>query len=129
MPTARITLCRWVLAVYGLALIVAGLPLIFALRHVVRVIRWDWYDPTGLKVLGAALAALGVGALLAARDPLRERGLVLTQMVFATLAAFGLAYRLVFARDMTPHTAWVPLALVVVTLVLLLAAYPLRKPK
>ena len=68
---------------------------------------WVGFDATMVKLLGAALAALAVGSLLAARDPLRYRIMVQTEIVCTVLGALSLAWRLWFGAGTTPNFAYV----------------------
>lgn len=87
---------------------------------------FDWlpYDPTMTKMLAAALAALGVGSLLAARDPLRHRVIVQTEIVYTALSAIVLFYRAVRFPDFTPDFAWVIFAVFALFCVLFAVTYP-----
>lgn len=82
---------------------------------------------TSVRVLGAALAALGLGAAIAARDPYRHRVLIVIEMVFMALASLALAYRIVF-EDKTHDRAWLILPPMLVCLTLLGWLFPRREP-
>jgi len=84
-------------------------------------------DTTSGKVLASALLALGFGALIAARDPWRHRLVIQVLIVFTSLAALSIAYRLAFGYHQ-PDSARYVLPFAVAAPVLLMVFYP-RRPK
>ena len=105
---SRVKLCRWLLLVHFVVALVAAVPLLFFLGRAADWVNWGTHqDWTSLKVLGAAILALGVGSLLAYRDPVRYRIMVQTEILFTFVAALGLLYRLLFKGNGTPDFAWV----------------------
>lgn len=78
---------------------------------------------TSVRVLGAALAALSVGAVVAAGHPYRHRVLIALEMVFMSLASLALGYRIVF-EDKANDRAWLILPPMLACLVLLGWLFP-----
>jgi hypothetical protein len=80
-------------------------------------------------VLAAALIALGCGAVLAMRDPWRDRIVIQILIVFLVLASLAIVVRLLFHHE--PYAvdpAWMVLPLVVVAPALFAAFYPKGPP-
>jgi len=96
----------------------AGVVLTFALGPVS-----DAINQTTARVVGAALLALAVGALSAARDPAGNRTMLRVEIVFTALSALDLAYKLAIDEGGRP-VAWLLLAGLVVGTVVLVALYP-----
>ena len=120
--------CRWVLVAYFAIAMVCSLLMFLLLGRSAEWINWAWYDPTGGKVLAAAVLALGIGSLLAARDPYRHRVMVQTLIVFNAAGLVGLLYRVLFESEMTPIGAsWTFIALMTGFLVLFYVFYPQRE--
>jgi hypothetical protein len=78
------------LVVYFVGSVGIALPLLFSLGR-----AGDLVQTTSGKILGAAVLSLGVGALMAARDPWRNRVLIQVLVLFTSLSALAIAYRLV----------------------------------
>lgn len=78
---------------------------------------------TSGEVLAAAVLALGLGALSAARDPWRGRPVIQVLIAFTALAALPMIYRL--AAEHYPHDrAWVLLPIDLAIPLLLALFYP-----
>lgn len=123
--STRTRVCRWVLIAYFAVAMICSLPMFFLLGRTAQWIHWAWYDPTGGKILGAAVFALGIGALLAARDPYRHRVTVQTGIVFTAVSVVTLLYRVLFESDLTPVTAsWAFIAVMASFLILFCVFYP-----
>jgi len=122
--SARLSACRWTLIVHFVTAMVVGIPCLFFVGVAAGWIHWLWFDYSLVKVLGAALIALGIGSLLAARDPLRHRIMVQTEIVFTGLAALALAYRLIMQSSTTPHVGWVFLVVLATFFVAFCLFYP-----
>jgi hypothetical protein len=112
----RLTMTRVLLALYVLGSIAVIVPLVLDLAG-------DLSATTSGKVLAAALAALAVGAALAVRDPWAGRAVVRVLVVFLSLAALALLYRLLFETHPLFPTAAV-LAVDVAGALLFAAFYP-----
>ena len=108
------------LVLYAIGSVAIAVPLLLALGH-----AGDLAETTSGKILAAALLAMGFGALAAARDPWRDRLMIQVVMVFTTLAALAIVYRLVF-EDHSADPAWILLLLAVAAPVLLALFYPRR---
>lgn len=122
--SARNSACRWILIVHFVAAWVFAIPLLFFAGKVADWVNWAWLDPTMTKLMGAALFALGVGSLLAARDPLRHRVIVQTEIVFTFVGALTMLYRKVWGAGYTPNFAWVVFGVLAAFFVLFSLAYP-----
>ena len=116
--------CRWTLIAHFFTAMVIGIPCLFFVGEAANWIHWWWYDYTMVKILGAAVVALGIGSLLAARDPLRYRIMVQTEIVFTGLAALALAYRLIMQSSTTPRVGWVFLVVLAAFFVAFCLFYP-----
>ena len=118
----RLKTMRTLLFLYFLASVAIAIPLLFYTRHAGNI-----SGTTSGKVLAAALIAMGIGALRAARDPWRQRLVVQVLIVFTALAACAIVYRLVAERH--PHDpAWIVLPFALAAPVLLACFYPRSKP-
>ena len=108
------------LVVYAISSVAIAIPLSFAFGN-----AGDLADTTSGKILAAALLAMGYGALVAARDPWRNRLMIQVVIAFTTLSSLAIVYRLVF-EDHRPDAAWILLPLAVAAPVLLALFYPRR---
>ena len=106
-----------VYAAVGLAVAVA---LIFTLGPADNVV-----NGTSVRILGAAVLSLGVGALAVAHDPVGNRVMLRVQIIFTTLSAFALAWKLAVEHSATALWLLLPL---VVFIVLLLVLSPAARP-
>jgi hypothetical protein len=122
--SARNRNARYVLIVHAIVAEVFAIPLLLFAGRFAEWLDWPVFDPTITKMLGAALAALGVGSLLASRDPLRHRVIVQTEIVYTGLSAIVVLYRLLRFSSTTPDSAWAVLAVFVVFFVLFTLTYP-----
>lgn len=123
----RAKACRWTLVAHFCVAMVTSIPLLLFAGRWAGWVDWRPLDPTALKLLGAALFALGIGSLLAARDPFRHRVIVQTELVFTLVAAAGLLYRELRFPKATPDIGWAFCAVVAVFFVLFAAFYPRAK--
>lgn len=115
---------RYVLWLHFAVAEAAAVALLGFAGRFARWVEWVPVDYTMVKMLGAALAALGVGSLLAARDPLRHRVIVQTEIVYTAASAAVLLYRLVRFPALTPDVAWLWFAGYAVFCVLFSVTYP-----
>jgi hypothetical protein len=107
--------CRWTLIAFGIVQLLIAVPLLLFLGRAFDWIGWWLFDPTGDKVLGAALASIGVASLLASRDPVRHRIVVQTDILLCFLTAVVLLYRLLIGGGPTietPTVVWLVLSAV-----------------
>jgi hypothetical protein len=119
MP-ARTTIIRTLLGLYALGSAAIALALLFALPG-----TGELSGTTSGKVLAAALVALGFGAVMAMRDPWRDRVIIQILIVFTALASLAILSRLLFHHE--PYSvdpAWVVLPFAVAAPVLFAAFYP-----
>ncbi len=79
-------------------------------------------NQTSVHMLGAALLAIGVGALAVARDPVRNRAMLQVEIVFTALCTLSLVWRLVV--DGPQARTWLLLVPLAVGLTLLVWLYP-----
>jgi hypothetical protein len=109
---------RVVQIVFGAACVAVAAPLILHLGPAATVT-----NGTSIRVLGAALLALALGAFAAAKDPPGHRVVLRMEIVFSTLSAGFLILRLL--RDHIAHDrAWIVLVPLVACLALLIVLYP-----
>ena len=120
----RNTYARYVLLLFFICSAVLAVPMLFFASRATRSLRWYPFDPLSTKMLGAALAALGVGALLAMRDPLRHRVIVQIDIVYTAMTTVVLIYREARFNSMTPNVVWFILGFAILLLVLLSVTYP-----
>jgi hypothetical protein len=126
--SARNSACRWVLIVHFVAAWVFAIPMLFFVGKAAEWVNWYPFDPTMVKLMGAALLALGVGSLLATRDPYHHRLMVQTEIVFTFVGALTMLYRLVWADAWTPHFAWAVFGVLTAFFVAFSLAYPKAEP-
>ncbi len=122
--SSRNNACRWALVSHFVVAMLVGLPALFFVGTAARWIHWWWYDYTIVKLLGATMICLGVGSLLAARDPLRHRIVVQMEIVFTFVATIALGYRLIWQASTTPRVGWVFLVLLAAFFVTFSVLYP-----
>jgi hypothetical protein len=115
-------MARRLLALYAIGAVAVATPLALALGY-----GGDLADTTSGKVLAAALLAMGYGAFRASRDPWRHRLTVQMLIMFTSLAALSIVYRLAQGRHEN-DLAWFVLPFAVVAPILLTVFYP-RGPK
>jgi hypothetical protein len=114
----RNRIAQLLLVLYAAGSIVVAVPVLFAFGH-----AGDLANTTSGKVLAAALLAMALGALLAARDPWGNRVLIPVLIAFTAMSALAIAYRLAFEGH-THDPAWMVLPLAVAAPVLLAVFYP-----
>lgn len=118
----RFTVIRILLVVYFLGSVAMALPLMFYVGD-----AGSLSGTTSGRVLAAALVAMGLGALGAARDPRRQRLMIQVLILFTALSAVAIVYRL--ATDRNPHDpAWIVLLFAAAAPVLLAIFYPRQEP-
>ena len=115
---------RYVLYVHFVVAEVFAIPMLFFAGRFSEWVKWTIFDPTMAKMMGAALAALGIGSLLAARDPLKNRVIVQTEIVYTALSAAVVLYRSLRFPRLTPDFAWVIFGAFVLFFVLFVVTYP-----
>jgi predicted anti-sigma-YlaC factor YlaD len=108
--------------VYAALSLAAAVALILGLGPVANAT-----NQTSVRILGAALLSLAVGALAAARDPVGNRVMLPVEITFTTLSALALVWKLVV--DHGGDRTLVLLAPLVVCVVLLLALSPAARPE
>ena len=113
----RRRLLEFVELVYAFLSLAAGVALLFSLGPVAHAA-----NQTSEHILGAAVLAMGVGAVAVARDPVRNRALLQVEIVFTALAGLSLVWRL-YADGSRPRT-WLLLVPLVVGTALLVWLYP-----
>jgi hypothetical protein len=112
----RIT--QFLLVLYAAGSVVVAIPLLFAFGN-----AGDLADTTSGKVLAAALLAMALGALLAARDPWANRVLIPVLIAFTAMSALAIVYRLAFEEHVN-DPAWMVLPFAVAAPALLTLFYP-----
>jgi len=117
----RLNVMRVLLVVYFVASCAVAVPLVLFTRH-----AGNLSGTTSGRVLAAALVAMGIGALGAARDPAGQRLVIRVLIIFTALASLAIIYRLVAERH--PHDlAWFLLPVAIAAPVLLTWFYPRRQ--
>ena len=106
------------LVLYAAGSVVVAIPLLFAFSH-----AGDLADTTSGKILAAALLAMALGALAAARDPWQNRVMILVVIAFTSMSVLAIAYRLLY-QDHFNDPAWMVLPLAIAAPVLFAAFYP-----
>ena len=114
----RNRIARILLVLYAVGSVAVAIPLIFAFSH-----AGDLADTTSGKILAAALLAMALGALAAARDPWQNRVLILVVIAFTSMSALAIVYRLAL-EDHTADPAWMVLPFAIAAPVLFAAFYP-----
>jgi hypothetical protein len=127
--SARGRASRYVLVAHAVVGLVFGVPMLFFAGRAAIWVDWVGFDLTMVKLMGAALAALAVGSALAARDPLRYRIMVQTEIVFTALGTLGLAWRLWFGGGYTPNFTYVGFGVLLAFAVLFSVTYPVEEPR
>ncbi len=116
----RNRVARILLIVYAVGSVAIAVPLLFTFGH-----AGDLADTTSGKILAGALLAMGFGALVAARDPWRDRLMIQVVMAFTALSAMAIVYRLAF-EDHPVFPTLILLPFAVAAPVLLALFYPRR---
>jgi hypothetical protein len=116
----RNTVARVLLVLYAIGSAAIGLALLLAFPG-----TGELSGTTSGKVLAAALFALGFGAVMAMRDPWRNRLVIQILIAFTTMASLAIIVRLLFHDE--PYAvdpAWMVLPFGVAAPVLLAVFYP-----
>jgi len=106
---------------YAVVSVAAAVALIFRLGPVQYAA-----NGTSISVLGAAVMAMGLGALGVARDPVRCSSVLMVQLIFATISALALAWKFAGEGSLRALYLLVPL---VVFIALLLVLRPATRPE
>jgi len=114
----RLKAIRRLLVVYSVGSVVIAVPLLFSVEH-----AGSLSGTTSGRVLAAALIAMAVGALGAARDPWGERLMIRVLILFTALSALAIVYRLV-THAYSHDPAWIVLLVAVAASALLAYFYP-----
>jgi len=114
----NMTALRGVQLLFGAGCVMVALPLIFRIGPAETVT-----NATSVRVLGAALLSLAVGAFSTVQEPHRHRITLRVEIVFTALTTVFLAYRIVTEHH-TYDVAWLLLPPVAVCLILLLVLAP-----
>ena len=113
---SRTRLLQGLLILYFLGSLVVAVDLLFGyVGHLA--------DSTSEKLFAAAIISLGVGALIAATDPLAHRVIVQVLILFTTLASLALLRRIVLIHE-RDELVWLALPLTAAAAVLLCIFYP-----
>jgi len=103
--------------------VLAGIALTFSLGPVSHAT-----NQTTARIVGAALLAMAVGAVAAARDPEANRTMLRVEIVFVVLAALDLVHKLVVDEGGRGST-WALLVGLIAGSVLLIWLYPAAKER
>ena len=116
----RNTMTRVLLVIYAVGSVAIAIPIAFALTG-----AGELASTTSGRILAGALLALGIGAVLAIRDPWQNRLVITVIMIFTSLATLSIVYRIAF--DHNAHDpAWVVLPFAVAAPILFAVFYPRR---
>ena len=117
----RKKLLTLLLYVYAAVATLASVPLMLLIGPAAEVA-----NGTSVRILGAALFSLGVGAIAAARDPERNRSLLAVETIFTALVTLVLVFKVVIHRSHAgfDERVYLVLAPTLVCLVLLLTTFP-----
>lgn len=117
----RRRLLALVLYVYGAAGLAMSVPLMLLLGPAAPAT-----NATTVRLFGAALFALAVGALAAAREPGRHKLVILMEITFTALASLVLAFKVLIhhSHPEFDERDYLFLALTLACLVLLLSTFP-----
>ena len=116
----RNTVARVLLVLYAIGSVAIGVALLLAFPG-----TGELSGTTSGKVLAAALFALGFGAVMAMRDPWRDRLVIQILIAFTTMASLAIIVRLLFHDE--PYAvdpAWMVLPFGVAAPVLFAVFYP-----
>ena len=116
----RNAMTRVLLVLYAVGSVAVAIPLAFAFAD-----SGDLANTTSGKILAGALLALGIGAVLAIRDPWQNRIVITVIMIFTTLAALAIAYRLV-VEHYSGDPSWFLLPVAIAAPILFAVFYPRR---
>ena len=111
-------MARTLLVVYAIGSVAVTIPLLLSFGN-----AGDLADTTSGKILAAALLAMGLGALVASRDPWRDRLMIKVIIAFTTLSAVAIAYRLAF-EDHAIFPTFILLPLAIAAPILFAVFYP-----
>ncbi len=114
----RNRIAQALLVLYAVGSVAVAIPLLFAFAR-----AGELANTTSGKILAAALLAMALGALAAARDPWQNRVMILVIIAFTSMSVLAIAYRLAF-EDHTADPAWMVLPLAVAAPVLFTVFYP-----
>jgi len=113
-----LTLVLYVYAVVGLLVSMALMLLLGPAA--------DVQNATSVRLLGAALFSLGIGAVVAAREPSRNKSLLVVEIFFTALATLVLILKVVIHHSHADfdERVYLVLAPTLVCLVLLVITFP-----
>jgi 4-amino-4-deoxy-L-arabinose transferase-like glycosyltransferase len=114
----RNRIAQTLLVLYAAGSVAVAIPLLFAFPG-----AGDLADTTSGKILAAALLAMALGALAAARDPWSNRVLILVVGAFTAMSALAIMYRLAF-EEHSGDPAWLVLPFAIAAPLLFAVFYP-----
>lgn len=117
----RLVILRILLAIYFVASLTVAFPIALGIGH-----TGELAGTTSGKILASAIVALGVGALLAAIEPVRHRGIIVVIIAFTALACLAIVTRLI-GNEHRHDPAAVLLPFVAACPVLLAVFFPWRR--
>ena len=114
----RNKIAQILLVLYAVASVAVAIPLLFAFAGAGNLAA-----TTSGKILAAALLALALGAVAAARDPWQNRVMIIVVIAFTSFAALAIVYRLMFLEHQS-DPAWMILPLAIAAPILFALFYP-----
>ncbi|HET6495925.1 MAG TPA: hypothetical protein VFH61_11245 [Thermoleophilia bacterium] len=112
---------KLLLVLYGIGSVTLAIPLLTYSS------AGQLSETTSGRVLAAALIAMGLGALGAARNPWGNRLLIKVLIAFSSLSSLAIVYRLAAGKH-EPDPAWLLIPFAVTAPLLLAVFYP-RRPR
>ena len=120
----NMTALRGVQLLFGAGCVMVALPLIFRIGPAETVT-----NATSVRVLGAALLSLAVGAFSTVQEPHRHRITLRVEIVFTALTALFLIHRILTDRiAYDPALALLPPVVICLALLLVLAPHSYAEP-
>ena len=92
----NLTLLKFALGIFALVTILYGIALIFFTESFIEMSGTEPFEPNWLRWPGATLFGLGIGALLALRNPGNQDGFVIALALATLFVGLVLLWELIF---------------------------------
>lgn len=92
----NLSLLKFALGYFAILTIVYGIGLLFFTEKLVEMSGTPAFEPNWIRWTGGLLAGLGIGALLALRNPGNQDGFVIAIALGTLLIGLALLYQLIF---------------------------------
>ncbi len=93
----NLSLLKFALGFFAITTIVYGIGLVFFTEQLIEMSGTALFEPNWVRWAGAALAGLGIGAVLALRNPGNQDGFVIAIGLQTLFTGLVLLYQLLFA--------------------------------